>query len=339
MKIKQFLATALMSFQALSLPAFNPSLLSAAPLVILGSSALAELYTRIPQELFFRNTPPPLPNIINSNIFLVFPGAGGVDVYTDAVVESAINTFQSNKNLNDYYIQCYDWKPWRGNFLRAAYDSESVGKRLGRQLARINAERSPQNRIQSIHTIGISVGSFAADACINEFKSESKRLSKPIFSTLKSNTITNANNQKEHTFCHLTLLDPFCSKGIYNIQYGEKEFGKQADFVEQYMNTDDVVPFTNKPVINAYCYDITNSNDRNMFIPREGDTMHSWPGISYIIYYIYVCTLCLCIFVHNVFHTYFVVCIVAYYAKKLVSETGQRPSHSALPRGVTEQVL
>ena len=294
MKIKQFLATALMSFQALSLPAFDPTLLSAAPLVILGSSALAELYTRIPQELFFRNSPPPLPNIINKNVFLVFPGAGGVDEYTDAVVESAINTFQSNKNLNDYYIQCYDWKPWRGNFLRAAYDSESIGKRLGRQLARINAERSPQNRIQSIHTIGISVGSFAADACINEFKLESKRLSKPVFSTIKSNAVTN--KQKEHTFCHLTLLDPFCSKGIYNIQYGEREFGKNADFVEQYMNTDDVVPFTNKPVINAYCYDITNSNDRNMFIPCEGDTMHSWPGMLYVpiyaliyILYAYTC--------------------------------------------------
>jgi hypothetical protein len=233
------------------------SLFASIPLAVTGSIVLTEIYTKIPQSWLFRSTPPSLPNFDQDNVFIIFPGAGGPDKNTDDIVQAG------NKSLgvNNFFISCYDWKQWRGNFLRAAFDSEIVGKMIGSQLASINLRREPSKQFKIIHAVGISVGSFAANACIQEYKN------KMIKSSLKDNS-----------YCRLTLLDPFTSRGLYDSKYGENYFGKTADYCEQYLNTDDEVPFTNKPLPNAYCYDVTSCQERNSFTPLPGDSMHSWPG-------------------------------------------------------------
>ena len=163
-----------------------------------------------------------------------------------------------------------------------------MGKRIGRQLAQVNSRRPYNKQFKLLHTVGVSVGAFAADACINEFKAESERLNK--LKNLRSDTSDTIKEQV--TKSKLTLLDPFCSKGIFQSWYGNCNFGKSSDFCEQYLNTDDVVPFTNEPLKYCYCYDVTASDDRKMFIPLPGDNMHSWPGKSniyiYIIFYLYL---------------------------------------------------
>ena len=105
-------------------------------------SIFAELYTRLPQILLFGSNPKSLPDdITNEHVFILFPGAGGADNNTNNIL------YEANKILNktnSYYITCYDWKHWRGNFLRAAVDSETVGKRLGKQLAQISITNKQQ---------------------------------------------------------------------------------------------------------------------------------------------------------------------------------------------------
>ena len=277
----------------ISLFAFLP-LAAKLPLFIIGTATLvSEIYTRLPQMYIYGSLPPllneSLITINTDKIFLLFHGAGGEDANTDNIIKSAKNIY---KNENQY-IQAYNWKPWCGNLLRAALDSDQVGRRIGQQLAQINSNRPVSKQLKRIHVVGVSVGAFAADSCITAFARESKKLNKqsinnkppsssssssPSSASSSSSSSSSSSIAAASTFLKLTLLDPFCSRGLYDSTYGVKQFGQSSDFCEQYLNTDDVVPFTNDPVHAAYCYDVTQCKERLKFTPLSGDNMHSWPG-------------------------------------------------------------
>jgi len=219
--------------------------------IIAISTTLVEVYTRIPQQLLFNSSPDPLNiNTINNydSITIIFPGANGPDKNTDNLL------YNIKKNVNNqHYVAVYDWKKWRGNLLRASYDSISVGKIIGNDIV------NSCSGIKHAHLIGISVGALAADTASKIIKQKSK----------------------QDTYVKVTLLDPFCSLGLFNINYGKNNFGREIDYSEQYLNTDDPVPFTNEPLPNCICYDITNTKDRNTFKPLPNDNMHSWPVYYY----------------------------------------------------------
>jgi len=176
---------------------------------------------------------------------------------------------RSDKMYRDSrFVYCYDWKDFRGNLLRAARDSQSIGQLIGRQLA-------AEERILDLHVVGISVGAFAADGCVKEFSRLRKAESRP--SLRKLNQVGGIGGKKSFR-SRLTLLDPFTSRGIFGSGYGMRFFGTEADFCEQYMNTDDPVPSTNSPLPLAHVYDVTSSRQRESFVPCPGDSMHSWPA-------------------------------------------------------------
>ena len=139
-----------------------------------------------------------------------------------------------------------DWKDNRGSILTAAYDGEAVGEALAEL---VGADRN-------VHFIGISVGAFCANAAA---------------------TTTYNTNKDSRTSVRLTLLDPFCGRGLFGPNYGRDNFGKYATTAIQIMNTDDPVPTTNDPLPNCYCIDVTNAPQRETFEPLPGDSMHSWP--------------------------------------------------------------
>jgi len=179
---------------------------------------------------------------INSNprIICIFPGSGGEDELTDELFRSLNKT--DSKNL----IYMIDWKEYRGNVITAAFDSEAVGEAVADCLL---ANCNPSE----IHSIGISVGSFAA----NSFAETCKK--------------------KLNLYARLTLLDPFCSRGLWGNGYGRKYFGNLVDYAEQYLNTDDPVPSTNDPLPFCAVLDVTQSCKRDTFVPPNGDSMHAWP--------------------------------------------------------------
>ncbi|OEU22533.1 hypothetical protein FRACYDRAFT_232691 [Fragilariopsis cylindrus CCMP1102] len=84
---------------------------------------------------------------------------------------------------------------------------------------------------------------------------------------------------------NLTLLDPFCGRGIFQPNYGRDYFGKYATTAVQILNTDDPVPTTNEPLPYCYCLDVTKSLKVDNFTPLQGDSMHSWPLAYYIRHY------------------------------------------------------
>ena len=241
------------SVSSLSSPSLLRNILKSISSIIAVSTTLVEVYTRIPQQLLFNSSPDPLNiNTINNydSITIIFPGANGPDKNTD----SLLYNIKNNVNSQRHYVVVYDWKKWRGNLLRASYDSINVGKIIGNDIV-----NSCNSNIKHAHLIGISVGAFAADTASKIIKQKSK----------------------QDTYVKLTLLDPFCSLGLFNINYGKNNFGREIDYAEQYLNTDDPVPFTNEPLPLCICYDITNTKARNVFKPLPDDNMHSWPVYYY----------------------------------------------------------
>lgn len=227
-------------------------------------------YVGLPQELLYGSESPLLPKFDHDDVFLIFPGFGGVDLNTKRIEEEVIKS--DKKYLSRRFIYTYDWSKWRGNTVRAAFDSQMVGKRIGKDLA----ERAILRRkaFHELHVVGVSVGAFAADECIKEYVQTIQRAD-------KDHVILDKSTHRPRTKTRLSLLDPFTSRGIFGQGYGAANFGKTSDFCEHFVNTDDPVPFTNDPLPHAFNYDITNSVERQSFTPLPGDNMHSWPTAYY----------------------------------------------------------
>ena len=183
-------------------------------------------------------------------VTIVFHGAGGQDAYTDELMK---NLDAGSSRQQSSYNHIVEWSQYSSNILQASYNGQKVGKLTAKEL--LEQVANPKSKLTTIHLIGISVGAFAADAAVNEVKKN-----------FKTNSST--------PFVQLTLLDPFQQRGIFGVGYGDNEFGKSADYAEQYLNTDDPVPSTNKPLRNTVCYDVTNLRPESIF-------GHDWPLVYY----------------------------------------------------------
>ena len=221
---------------------------------LLSIEFLEEVYVRLPQNIVYGS----FPSVIvdrkkeDDKVVIVFPGAGGVDENTQQL-EEAIRKSDRAKGLKRY-VRTYDWLQYRGSFVRASFDAQMVGNTICSDL--VKKGRDAGRPITSLHVIGISVGAFAADSCTKAYALQS---------------------DGQQPGARLTLLDPFTSKGIFGYEWGVKNMGKYASVTESYLNTDDPVPTTNNPLELAYTIDVTNSEQKKLYQPKNGDSMHSWP--------------------------------------------------------------
>eukprot|EP00592_Proboscia_alata_P014330 CAMPEP_0194393058 /NCGR_PEP_ID=MMETSP0174-20130528/123082_1 /TAXON_ID=216777 /ORGANISM="Proboscia alata, Strain PI-D3" /LENGTH=342 /DNA_ID=CAMNT_0039188693 /DNA_START=566 /DNA_END=1595 /DNA_ORIENTATION=- len=165
---------------------------------------------------------------------------------------------QELKQDNEKFLCVWDWSEFRGNVFTAAFDSECVGEGAAEALDVSSKNNQLSAKITSVHSIGVSVGAFAANAFARKYKA-----------------------QYPESHVKLTLLDPFTGRGLFGPNYGRDNFGLDVDVAEQYMNTDDPVPTTNSPLPLCKVYDVTDADERNTFVPPKGESMHTWPLVYY----------------------------------------------------------
>ncbi len=191
-------------------------------------------------------------SIKSNNIVLIFPGLNGVDDYIDMLTKNIIQSDIEN-NLQRECFVC-DWAS-DTNIFCCGDKGLFTANRITEHLVSILKDKKIH-----LHLIGVSAGAMAANELSYFLK---------------------AFDPDKYTI-HLTLLDPF-TLFRFNTNYGVHTFGIAADYCEQYLNSDDPVPFTNKPCINAYTHDITLSNERTEFlnIKKQNETTHSWPLYYY----------------------------------------------------------
>ena len=124
---------------------------------------------------------------IAKDIVVIFPGAGGPDQFTSELCETMMTGRKEIESSHGHsFVEVFDWSEHRGSLATAAFDAEAVGESVADVLFSLNSDDS----IRSIHSVGISVGGFAGNA----FARRSKELGS--------------------NYVRLTLLDPFCSRGL-----------------------------------------------------------------------------------------------------------------------------
>jgi hypothetical protein len=215
-------------------------------LVLLGPPVL-EIYSRSgSKDSDFREDLLPQPSSGSwgdvQHVTLVFHGSGGPDNYTDMLMKNLKRAWNKES-----YSSMIEWRKYSSNILQASFSAHRIGRCAAQQLL----ERA--RNLKSVHVIGISVGAFAADSMCHEVKI----------------------SLKDSVDVQLTLLDPFTQRGILDVGYGARKFGDSADYFQQYLNTDDPVPFTNTPLAKSVCYDITAIR------PEQISFGHDWPVAYY----------------------------------------------------------
>eukprot|EP00587_Corethron_hystrix_P007659 CAMPEP_0113302780 /NCGR_PEP_ID=MMETSP0010_2-20120614/3466_1 /TAXON_ID=216773 ORGANISM="Corethron hystrix, Strain 308" /NCGR_SAMPLE_ID=MMETSP0010_2 /ASSEMBLY_ACC=CAM_ASM_000155 /LENGTH=260 /DNA_ID=CAMNT_0000156659 /DNA_START=188 /DNA_END=970 /DNA_ORIENTATION=- /assembly_acc=CAM_ASM_000155 len=180
---------------------------------------------------------------------IIFHGAGGPDAYTAELVDKL-----SADKSNAVYFP--DWTEFSSNTLRAASDGLSVGNQIGLGVAKRLGDDGDDGP-GTVHVIGISVGSFAAQAVVDAISAYRLRQGK-----------------LRQPFLQVIFLDPFIARGVYDWGYGKERFGRGADTAFQYLNTDDPVPFTDQPLANCRTIDVTSIRPEEIF-------GHDWPLVYY----------------------------------------------------------
>jgi hypothetical protein len=170
---------------------------------------------------------------------IVFHGANGYDNATALLMMSL------NRTVSPYNF-LLNWDTYSHNTIQAPFNAERIGKEVARRLPA---------RIRRIHVIGISVGAHAADACVRQLKRD----------------------RSHHIYIQETLLNPVCARGLLDLEYGERVFGRAADYAQHFWNRndEDALSFTNSPCLKCAVHDVTLRRPRT-FVGQE------WPLHYYV---------------------------------------------------------
>jgi len=195
-------------------------------------------------------TPAPVPAQSESARYLLFivhgSGNTGADWPADLVEKVKTVIPQSGQ----WDIVAYDWSTYSEAKLSAADAGIKIGTYIGNTLS------SSAYHYERIQFVAHSVGSFVIQAACDAYRSQASR----------------------DTRIHLTFMDPFCGRGLFDWTYGNKHFGAGADFAETYINTSDPAPSTNDPLQNAHNFDVTAKAPATL----SGRDLHWWPVYYYI---------------------------------------------------------
>jgi hypothetical protein len=218
-------------------------ILMAAAFIAAGLAA-SQLNSRWPSNA--SATQPILPKN-TQNVVLIFHGTGGGEEPTLQAIGKRLSDLTANEP-NTRVIH-YGWAPWSEDRYRAAIHGETIGAELGAELAKLT-------RLTTIQLIGHSAGAYIMD---------------PLCEAYRERTGANA-------FVDMVFLDPMGIHGMFDFEYGYRNYGRCADRATAWINTDDPVPGTNQPLDQAHNIDVTNAPERENYT-KEG---HLWPVQAYL---------------------------------------------------------
>jgi len=202
-----------------------------------------ELYCRWPSSSQL-----PLPDVAptTTDLLLLFHGTNGSQDSDWLRLADTLNQGASENTAAQ--VENVIWSPWSDNQFRASAHAESIAKKLGEDLAN-------KDQLQRLHLFASSAGSY---------------LLEPLCEAIRE-------ARGDGPTIVMTYLDPIGIKGSLDFTYGYRNYGQCADYAEVYLNTDDAVPGTNKPVEQAYTIDITALKEAEGFSGNG----HVWPVVFY----------------------------------------------------------
>ncbi|MBL91792.1 MAG: hypothetical protein CMH56_08295 [Myxococcales bacterium] len=179
---------------------------------------------------------------VAKNLLVVVHGSGDTPKDWPNALRAAIEK-EYGDGL-DWDIWTYDWDVYAASRMTASGDGLVVGQLLGEALL-----ESPYD-YQHLHLVAHSAGSYVIHAL--------------------AQTVS---TQKSDMTIHATYLDPFTANGFFDWSYGQREFGRHADYAENFMNVDDPVPSTNNLLEHAHNFDVTALRPDDY----DNTKTHWWP--------------------------------------------------------------
>ena len=159
---------------------------------------------------------------------------------------SFLSRIEELDGLEDWDLYAVNWPDLSDRYLTAPVSARRLGQILGEQLAQ------HPNNYQVIHILGSSMGAHVTQGLVDTYREQVG--SRPPDNQLQVNRISSP--FYPGALIHVTLLDPFLLRGLFSMQYGRRNFGRNADLVENYFSRSDPVLFTNRPIRRAINYNL-----------------------------------------------------------------------------------
>ena len=134
----------------------------------------------------------------------------------------------SDVDISRWDIYAHDWETEVNKVLTAARTGYAIGREMARRLI---AAGDPY---QILHFVGQSLGAHLIQGFVDEYR------------------------RLEGRACiQMTFLDPFLIRGVFGFGHGVRQFGRGADFAENFLVRDEPVLGTNRYLRHAHNTDIT----------------------------------------------------------------------------------
>lgn len=192
------------------------------------------------------------PNSYNTTAPFEFGSAKHVFFISHGLKDNSLSWPKALKTELDHrfpnaIIINFDWSLYAENALTCSVNGIRIGEYIGEQLA--------ESRVETLHLIGHSCGSF-----INLGMCKAIKQTKPA------------------VFIQTTYLDPVSIYGGLFFDYGIDNFGKCANYSETFFDIEDGVPGSNQALTHSHSVDVTPYKTQFDF----NGPAHLWPTEFYI---------------------------------------------------------
>mmetsp|Transcript_9170 Transcript_9170/g.21117 ORF Transcript_9170/g.21117 Transcript_9170/m.21117 type:complete len:392 (+) Transcript_9170:76-1251(+) len=190
------------------------------------------------------------------HLTILFHGAGGPDENVKALM-----TALEKRNTNHHHVVLVDWSVYSKDLLKASFTGQAIGRFVAKTILSSVKKKKSTTPLETLHVVGISVGAFGADATLTYLRQH-----------WSSSSNDNQRQSSPPPIPRLqeTLLDPFCLRGVLDGRYGQRQYGKAADYAQDFYNTDDPVVSTNDALPHCICTNVTPIRPPEIF-------GHDWP--------------------------------------------------------------
>ena len=134
----------------------------------------------------------------------------------------------SDAEISLWDIYAHDWEAEADKLLSAARSGHAIGRQLARRLV----ARGDQYEV--LHLIGQRMGAHLTQGFADEYRRLGGR-----------------------AFIHMTFMDPFLIRGVFGFGHGVRQFGRGADFAENFIVRNEPVLGSNRYLRHAHNTDIS----------------------------------------------------------------------------------
>jgi hypothetical protein len=183
------------------------------------------------------------------NLVLIAHGVESRSTTWPLALEEQMRSLGATADAWDFFR--VEWHDLSLDRLRASRRGYDLGYAIGEVLAR-------ETDYETVHLIAHSAGAHVIQGVTDAYGDAPRR-----------------------PYVQMTFLDPFVGRSVVQLFWGRRQFGRNADVVENFVTRDDTVPFTNSFLRRAQVNVDLDDSVPVVEEPASGH-FHNWPVTWYL---------------------------------------------------------